>query len=196
MARLATVDDRLAGARRHGGTAEIVRLHDLPGWSVRRDGTVSHPQSPLRVVHIAVSSRSREVPRWDQPILDCRATSMADLCGTRIGGVIRFGFDICREPGLARGAELGPTVMDPGGADRPDECERGQVVTWCRQSDEGGRFFRDITIYRIIDLGCGEADLRKAWLSLSEIRALLDRGGYFTNEARTLISLLMRYLVP
>jgi oxidase EvaA len=195
-AMLAAVDGRLAGARRHGGAAQIVRLHELPGWSVRRDGTVSHPQSPLRVVHIEVSSRSREVPRWDQPLLDCRTTGVADLCGTRIDGAIRFGFDICREPGLARHAELGPTVMGPGGADRPGECGQGHVVTWCRQSDEGGRFFRDITVYRIIDLGCAEADCRKAWLSLSEIRALLDRGGYFTNEARTLISLLMRYLVP
>jgi oxidase EvaA len=69
------------------------------------------------------------------------------------------------------------------------------VVASCRQSDEGGRFYRDVTLYRIVELDDLALAPANAWLSLSEIRALLDRGGYFTNEARTLISILLRHLV-
>lgn len=108
---------------------------------------------------------------------------------------MRFGFSICREPGLARRAELGPTALAYSDTAHPDGGEHGRVVMTCQQSDEGGRFFRDITQYRIIDRGDKNPDPRKVWLSLSHVRALLDRGGHFTNEARTLISLLMRRLV-
>lgn len=192
---LTDVDERLANARDAGRDARIVRLHDLRGWTVASDGTVSSAESPLRVIHIQVSSRSREVAHWDQPILDCRTTAVADLCVTRIDGSMRFAFSVSQEPGLVRRAELGPTAMGYAGADPPDEVQFGRVVMKCRQSDEGGRFFRDITTYRIIDMGRCDPDPDKVWLSLSEIRALLDRGGFFTNEARTLISLLMRHLV-
>jgi oxidase EvaA len=194
--RLAAVDDRLAGARHYRQDPQIVRLDRLRGWDVRPDGTVSSTGSPLRVIHVRVASRSREVSQWDQPLLENRATAMADLCATRIGGVMRFGFAVRPEPGLARGAELGPTTLGERASDRPNGHESGHVVMSCRQSDEGGRFFRDVTVYRIVDLGGAEPDPDKIWLSVSEIRALLSRGGYFTNEARTLISLLMRYLVP
>lgn len=193
-ARLNAVDDDLAQARRHRGDATIIRLHDLQDWQIQPDGTISSVSSPLRAIHIRVQSRSREVPTWDQPILESRATGRADLCVTRISGTLRFGFSVCREPGLARGAELGPTSM---ACDEPtNEGSNGRVVMACRQSDEGGRFFRDITLYRIVDLNDAAPDPHKVWLRLSEVRALLDRGGYFTNEARTLIALLMRRLVP
>ena len=189
------VDDRLAEARRNGDDAAIIGLHDLQGWSVGSNGTVSSPASSRRVLHIRVSSRSREVSAWDQPVLETRTTGLADLCACRINGATRFGFGICGEPGLVRRAELGPTVMASWDPHRAGASDQGRVVMACRQSDEGGRFFRDVTLYRIIDRGDGSPDPNKLWLSLSEVRALLDRGGYFTNEARTLISLLMRHLV-
>ncbi len=193
-ARLNAVDDALAQARRNGGGSTIVRLQDLHGWHIQPDGTISSVSSPLRAFHIRVQSRSREVPTWDQPILESRTTGRVDLCVTRINDTLRFGFSVCREPGLARGAELGPTSI---ACDEPtNEGSNGRVVMACRQSDEGGRFFRDITLYRIVDLNDTVPDPHKIWLHLSEVRALLDRGGYFTNEARTLISLLMRRLVP
>lgn len=191
---LVDVDDRLARARRDASDPAIVPLGDLHGWAVGPDGTVSHPDSPLRVIHVRVASRSREVPHWDQPLLDTAATGTADLCGVRVAGAMRFGFGLCREPGLARRAELGPTVMGLDAPDRPVR-DSATVVMTCRQSDEGGRFFRDITLYRIVDHGHREPDCDKVWLTVAEIRALLDRGGFFTNEARTLISVLMRHLV-
>ena len=194
-ARLAAVDERLATSRQSWSDAQVVPLHDLEGWKVWADGTVSSPSSPLSVTHIRVSSRSREVPHWDQPIFDNRGTARAELAGTRFEGPMRFGFSICCEPGLVRRAELGPTTMDSQGGDQRRDGAGGRVIAACRQSDEGGRFFRNVTLYRVIDLGDRSPDPGKVWLSLAEIRALLDRGGNFTNEARTLISLLMRYLV-
>lgn len=192
---LNAIDDRLIAARRSGDEPTIIGLHDLRDWSVQSDGTVSSPVSSLRVLHIRVSSLSREVSAWDQPVLETRTTGLADLCGCRINGSMHFGFSMCNEPGLVRRVELGPTTMASCDLDRPDASAHGRVVMTCRQSDEGGRFFRDITLYRVVDHGDGSPDPTKMWLGLSEIRALLDRGGYFTNEARTLISLLMRHLV-
>ncbi|HJQ59318.1 MAG TPA: NDP-hexose 2,3-dehydratase family protein [Vineibacter sp.] len=192
---LATSDQRLALARRSGDAATAVPLDALDGWDVGADGGVTSAASPLSVRHIRVSSRSREVSQWDQPILDTAHAARADLTATRVAGTLRFGFSLCREPGLLRRVELGPTWLGLETATAPDGSETGRVVAHCRQSDEGGRFFQDVTLYRILDLGERAPDPAKLWLSLSEIRALLDRGGYLTNEARTLISLLMRRLV-
>lgn len=52
-----------------------------------------------------------------------------------------------------------------------------------RQSDEGGRFFRDIAEYRIIDTGKVQPGAGTIQFTLSEMACLLPQG-IFNNEAR------------
>jgi oxidase EvaA len=60
----------------------------------------------------------------------------------------------------------------------------------------GGRFFEEISTYRLIDVGTVPGDLLNAgkWLTLAGIRSLLGEGGWFTNEARSTLSLILPWL--
>ena len=65
------------------------------------------------------------------------------------------------------------------------------------KSEEGGRFFRDENDYLVVEAP-EERDIdttdRFRWMTLGQIKALLAAPGIFTNEARSIFSLLMRYI--
>lgn len=105
-----------------------------------------------------------------------------------IDGLLRFAFRPMWEPGLPGGPELGSTRCCPIHAVNPAI----EVFSQVRQSDEGGRFFQDIATYRIT---AGNPDDHDGllWLTLREIHDLLPHG-YFNNEARSGLSLLLAEL--
>jgi len=52
-----------------------------------------------------------------------------------------------------------------------------------------------VSVYRIVDIGDVPQNRRdERWLNLAEVRVLLMAGGWFTNEARSVLSLLLRWL--
>jgi oxidase EvaA len=65
------------------------------------------------------------------------------------------------------------------------------VVARVRQSDEGGRFYRDVTDYRIVRRLDGSDETDAVALTLGELQELLLEGGWLTNEARSALSLLL-----
>ena len=171
-------------------------LEELPGCQIEPNGVVRAPSAGFVVRHIQVSSQSREVQRWDQPIIDSTGDGRAELFAVRISGILHFGFQAITEPGLSRRVELGPSRMAwPGISSAAEGVPTdATLLASCRQSDEGGRFFHDVTNYQLWDLGDSNPDPTLDWLTLSEIAALLNGDGVFTNEARTLLSLILRYL--
>lgn len=59
----------------------------------------------------------------------------------------------------------------------------------------GGRFYQDSNRYRIVDIGDAcDVDRMACWLTLGDIRRLLDEPGWLTNEARSALSLLLPWL--
>lgn len=180
-------------------TAGIVPLESLAGWSLTDQGLMPTAGGPFMVRQIAVEARGREVPSWDQPIMDSGGEgSILLLCG-RVAGILRFLLRARAEVGLYHRAELGPSaVWEPGSRDEPDmpfDCSNAVIRVECRQSEEGGRFFRDVNHYRVVDVGQGfMAPPGWFWLTLSQIRVLLDQGGWLTNEARSALSLLLPWL--
>jgi oxidase EvaA len=120
------------------------------------------------------------------------------VCG-RIAGLLHFLFVIQAEAGLHNLAELGPSlVVEPGEPARAKTYAShpgASVLAQCRQSDEGGRFFQDISTYRLVDVGDAfDPPDDGCWLTLAQVRTLLSQGGWFTNEARSAISLLLAWL--
>jgi oxidase EvaA len=69
----------------------------------------------------------------------------------------------------------------------------GHLLASVRQSDEGSRFFHDVARYSLIDVGSAFEDDNLLWLTLSEMQHLLP-SGRFTNEARSVISLILRFI--
>jgi oxidase EvaA len=167
-------------------------LDAMPGWRLDAGNPTTITDGKLSIRHIHVHAQTREVNEWDQPIFDNHFEQMVDLdCGWA-NGVIQFAFRAYWEPGLRAGVELGPTRIM--GAERSagsaGHISPGKVRLSVRQSDEGGRFFRDIAEYRVIDVGEVQPKDGLIQLTLSEMACLLPQG-IFNNEARSAISLLL-----
>lgn len=167
-------------------------LNAMPGWRLDTGNPTTITDGQLSIRHIHVHAQTREVNNWDQPIFDNHFEQMVDLdCGWA-SGVIQFAFRAYWEPGLRKGVELGPTRITGAArsAGSAGHTSPGKVRLSVRQSDEGGRFFRDIAEYRVIDIGEVQPKDGLIQLTLSEIACLLPQG-IFNNEARSAISLLL-----
>ncbi|MBM3182038.1 MAG: hypothetical protein FJZ86_17080 [Chloroflexi bacterium] len=177
----------------------ITRLDELDGWQVGEESIVPISGKPFGIFQIRIEVASREVSNWDQPILSSFGEGYAELVCGRIDGVLHFLFSFQIEAGLGNAVELGPSLVIEPGEGLPKTTyvahPNAVVLAEYKQSDEGGRFFQDISIYRLIDIGEVPDDLKlEKWLTLAEIRALLSAGGWFTNEARSALSLLLPWL--
>jgi oxidase EvaA len=196
--RLAPLE-ALIQARRHFVQPEIVGIDRLGGWKIGTRSIAADQPSPFEIHQIRVEVEGREVSSWDQPILSSASDGDVDLVCGRKYGVLHFLFSVQTEPGLANGAELGPSrVAHPGEQSLSSGFAArsgAEVVAEYKQSDEGGRFFEDISTYRLVDIGEIPEDLNQGiWLTLKQIRKKLDEGGSFTNEARSALSLVLSWL--
>lgn len=168
--------------------AERCAIDTMPDWEFdsRSQQTISN--SHEFILHIATHSETREVTDWDQPIFSTHDSKSETLFFGRDGALLKFGFTFMCEVGLFKGVELGPSVHGPVNAKHAGSTE----IIAVNQSDEGGRFFHDVTRYSIHDIGEIDPSLDLIWLTLSEIQTLLPQG-YFNNEARSVISLILFY---
>lgn len=196
---LARIELRLA--------ARLKPLTALREWEVtataiqRRDGNPGFVIRPYWVV-----ARGREVPEWDQPLFDSDTTGRVVLLCCEIAGILRFALRLSREIGLMQGVELGPSFARPPGeaagaqdAEMDTACaSRGaSVMARFRQSEEGGRFYRDENLYEVVHLA-DPAALPEApdlfLVTLGELKALIDTSGTCTIELRCAVSALLRWL--
>ena len=186
---ISRVWNQLDVVRINSSKATFVDIPDVAGFRYDCDNehTVSNGIKSVR--HIEVMSCTREVHTWDQPIFEDTEEKVINLfCAQSKAGLV-FAFRVTWEPGLARLAELGPTSQTSA-VDRP---KFGSVRLSVKQSDEGGRFYRCVSTYCILDTGQVSGEDEYLWLTLSEIHSLLPLG-VFNNESRSALSLLLCYL--
>ncbi|KKP36779.1 MAG: NDP-hexose 23-dehydratase [Candidatus Roizmanbacteria bacterium GW2011_GWA2_32_13] len=167
----------------------IVALDKIQGWTVS-DKEISTPLSEeFSVKQIRIKMLGREVGSWDQPILYSPwPLYITLLCGKK-DKILYFAFKYQIEPGLYNLIELGPTDMS-----YKDNSYDGQLIIKSHQSEEGGRFYQNKSIYRIIDIGEIKKSSETVWLTLGDIHKLFTYEGIFTNEARSILVLLLHWL--
>lgn len=158
----------------------------MPGWRFDADNPITMTDGRLSIRHIHVHAQTREVNEWDQPIFDNDFEQAINLDCGRANNLLQFAFRPSWEPGLRTIAELGPTTITP----LSSFTSAGKIKLSVLQADEGGRFFRDVAEYQIIDIGEAQPAKGIIWLTLSEVMDLLPRG-VFNNEARSALSILM-----
>lgn len=176
----------------------LVDLGDMEGWRLSESGVEPESAGQYRVRQVRVGVRGREVSSWDQPIIDSAGEGGIDLVCGRSGGVLHFLLSMQVEPGLHNLVQLGPSFQaEPGSATEgyPLDVNGAEVRVQCRQSEEGGRFFFDVNRFRVLDIGeAFEPPDGRHWLTLARIRRLLDESGWLTNEARSALALLLKWL--
>jgi len=152
----------------------------------------------VRQIHVRVAGR--EVPVWDQPIVDSMGAGYVELWMRVDRRYPQFGFRLAVEPGLLNRVELTATVVASPGTTLPNT-ESGLVLARVNQSDDGGRFFHDTSEYRLVLADDPDATAAAAadsdeliWLGLGDVEHLLAEGRWFTNEARIALALVLPWM--
>jgi dTDP-4-dehydro-6-deoxy-alpha-D-glucopyranose 2,3-dehydratase len=184
--------------------AQPCALGAIQGWERdahelrRRDGRY------FKVFGIAVSSDSREVASWTQPMVQPVEPGVSAFVSKRIDGLLHFLVQARMEPGVWNLIELGPTVqwlrdtpLDGEGAPfMLREVLGGSAgVTRHRstQCEEGGRFYRYTTEHIVTELD--ERDDRPVpatytWVTLAQLNTLIRYGNHLNIEARSVLACL------
>ncbi len=183
-------------------TNKRLALTDLPGWRMADGALAPIVPGSFAVRGYRVQARDREVPNWEQPLVDSAGEGQITLICQRHGGVLRVLLRARAEPGLGNRVEIAASVqVAPGSApeagfeaELTEAAAGAQVHLACHQSEEGGRFHRDGNAYRIVELDAAMPLARPAafrWVTLRQLEALCTTPGLVTNEARSAASLLL-----
>jgi dTDP-4-dehydro-6-deoxy-alpha-D-glucopyranose 2,3-dehydratase len=201
------LDDRKASNHM---TAQRIGLNALKEWELDGKGFFSHREKRFfRVVGLHVSSETREVKTWGQPIIENPTPGI-------IGLLIRNGRDGVEilmqakaEVGNRNTIQLGPTVQftqsnyegskklhKPFLYEEFTEPRAFSVIHESRQTEEGARFYREYHLHRVLMLpDDGEMKLEipddYRWLPIEHIAFLLHLGEQVNSCARSILFCLL-----
>lgn len=176
---------------------EAVALDALEGWSMGCDRLAPRDgKGDFDVVSVAVEADHRECSSWHQPMLRGLVPQTAVLLLCAREGEVEIFLRDSREPGFRGSVQYGPSWQSDGLC----PCWVARVLSAARpvvsllQTDEGGRFMRSVVRYEIRTVA--PERLRQdadggTWVNVAQLRALCHQSGALTNEARTLVSMLL-----
>jgi len=182
-------------------------LKTLNEWHLDHQGYFSHDERRFfRIIGIKVSSTSREISSWAQPILVNPRQGIIGLLTRKIHGDRQYLMQAKAEVGNRSLVQLGPTVQfTPGNyignsrLTKPflfDEFSfptRYAVLHESSQSEEGARFFRENHLHRILEMPADvELELPEdfRWVSETHLRFFLHLGEQVNSCARSVIACL------
>jgi len=175
---------------------KIKDLGKLKNWSVNEDAIYDSDQDQFAVQGFRVSTTDREISHWEQPLVHNIGLEKIVLYCQKKDGILKFLLTAQIIIGMDKALVWGSSVQNTR------ECENtvfeGQtVLAECMQSDEGGRFYQSKCLYQIIELPervkVTKTDM-SYWASLSEIQNLVMQNKKTTNELRSVLSLLLKFL--
>ena len=187
----------------------VTHLTDLRAWEISETGIRCADRETFSIRQFAVTTTDREVTHWDQPLAASSVEAHVVLLCQERAGLLHFLFSARPEIGFRERFQYGPTIQDLDGnsailPDAEDQetalkeaLSRSTTLFSCLHSDEGGRFFRCVSSYGIallppahpIDVGDN-----LCWMTLRQVELLVSRPGVFSNEARSLISMVLGYV--
>lgn len=189
---------------------QIIPLDQVSNWVI--DETIIKEiqnKKGFAIRQFEIVAIGREVSTWDQPLIDSIGVGLVSLFCQNRDGILQFLVKADYEEGYLEGVQISATISIPPGeiVDINDPIQRGlsellqtsdncSIVISCRQSEEGGRFYQDQNDYSIVELDQGleltlDDDYR--WLTLKQIKQLINIPGVFAIEFRNAITLLLAY---
>lgn len=179
-------------------------LRAIEDWELT-DGELRHRQGRFfRVVWVDVEISNREVTAWQQPLVEPAGEGILAFIVKRIRGVHHFLVQAKLECGNFDVLEFAPTVQCiTGRYDRPDwevpfldyvlRARPDQIRYDVRQSEEGGRFYREQNRNLIVEadeafpVDCPE---NYQWMTLNQLLTFARFNNYLNIQARSLLSTL------
>ena len=175
---------------------DLIKLH---GWTYEDDAISNQSQFSVKGFHVNV--HGREVPYWSQPLIHSHAAGLVILYCQVINGVLHFLIKLSREIGFAERVQYGPAVQVLNEKDDLFSCnfkdEDISKISGFTQSDEGGRFYHSNVEYNLIEINSDVSvniTPEYCWVTLRQIYKLLPVKGFFTNEFRSVLSIVLKYV--
>jgi len=185
-----------------------IGLNTLKEWGMDSDGYLSHKENRFfKIIGVDVTARYREVMTWGQPILDNEGTGIIGLLMKRVDKKTYFLMQAKADVGNRNIVQLGPTVQfNPGNYidneklkkpflyDEFIEAKNFIKIFESRQSEEGGRFYKEEHEHKILMLP-PQLELKipaeYRWFSYNQIRFFIHMGDFVNSCARSILSCLI-----
>lgn len=175
--------------------SERIPLENMKNWQLKDNGFVPIGDFDYGVACFDVTLEDREIRNWQQPLIIKSSKDLSVLMYFKENGAFHFIFNSSYEPGFLNKIQLSPTISEK--KENINLSDWGSVTQSFQQSEEGGRFFQNITEYVLLEaknIEVFKAQKKFYILNVYSICQLLKIPGVFTNESRTLISSLHNWL--
>lgn len=187
----------LARRRTGGAAGAFVPLDSLNDWATTEWGLAERvPRQGFSIDFFEVEARFREVERWVQPLLNSVSQGRAVLACREHDDALEVFVRVLSEPGLVTAAALAPSLLVyPGQAPATADWLEADPVVWSstEESDEGGRFFQDVSRYQLVRVDDHlQPDASDGfWLRVSELKLFLRMSNVCSIQLRGLASQLL-----
>lgn len=181
-----------------------IGISEMQHWNY--DGnTVSHEDGKyFDVIGVHVEIGNREVVAWDQPMVRSAQEGLMGFIVKKIDGIYHFLVQAKLESGNFDVVELAPTVQCLTGNYRKGKNEytipyleeilnAPQEKVWYSsyQSEEGGRFFQEQNLNKIVEVGDEfpiDVDENYCWMTLNQMMSFVTYNNYLNIAARSLLA--------
>ena len=179
---------------------KLIGLDQLTGWEVQEYGVAAVSDAGIWVDMVHVSCFSREVREWSQPLLSCSSQGLVVLLVRRVNDQYEFLLSMESEFGISGGRTVLPSYVIYPGADAENigrTFENDTLLAEMTQSEEGGRFFQNESLYRVFMVaGDNDIEPQQRWVSAEILKSILKSSNRASLQLRCIVSLILDLLNP
>lgn len=181
-----------------------IPIKDLKGWCIRDDRIRHDTGKFFSIDGIHIETNYRNIPQWDQPIINQPEIGFLGFIVKKFDGVMHFLMQAKIEPGNLNVVQLSPTLQATRsnytrvhGGKSPLYLEyfNGEkdvtILVDQLQSEQGARFLHKRNRNIIVEVNENEhIEVRSnfIWVSLGQIKELLRYPNVINMDSRTVIS--------
>ena len=172
----------------------LVNLNKIDNWNLHNGAFKSDQDKSFSIIGVEVNGLSREVSSWTQPLLKESLKGEYGLLIGTVKGMPKIFLKLRNEPGLLKGAELGPSWINRGSQDESsswafEQSKQGKLLAQVDLAEEGGRFYQSVFNHKFVWIGeinPKELDKDIIPLSFNQTERFISHYSLLTIEARSL----------
>jgi oxidase EvaA len=179
---------------------KLVPISQLQNWELTDEGIVDRANSGVSANIYKVTTATREVKNWVQPLLCTANRGLITLLMRQVDNKPEFLIAYQSEFGISGEKVLLPSYIIYPGENYQNKTtlyKEGKVLCEVIQSEEGGRFYLNENIYQIILVDSTfENEDEQFWVSGDTLKGLLKTSNKVSIQLRCIASLILKNLNP
>jgi len=177
----------------------IKPLERLKDWRITDDSIISDKQGNIlvKLYHTHTSNNIREVAAWNQPLMLAQSRGLVSLSIRKVNQNIECLLSINKEIGIENNYLVTTSsIVNPGEPNIELSLSHDEIVLHeFIQSDEGGRFYKHESLYRIILIGRDiKINKNQLWIPLLGLKQILGMSNIASFQLRCISSALLFHM--